>query len=100
MEKRNGFHKELVDFNGEANTYTLTKTIRERRLRVHGDQEAPEAGGSLAPHHPRAAIASYELEMNIVIHSNGGELIAEYSKDKLVITARDTGPESRTSRRR
>ena len=40
----------------------------------------------------RAAIASYELEMNIVVHSNGGELIAEFESDRIVITARDFGP--------
>ena len=40
----------------------------------------------------RAAIASYELEMNMVVHSDGGQLIAEYSSDRLTITARDSGP--------
>ena len=36
----------------------------------------------------RAAIASYELEMNMVVHSDGGQLIAEYSSDRLTIAAR------------
>lgn len=40
----------------------------------------------------RVAVASYELEMNIVVHSNGGEIIAEFESDKVVITARDYGP--------
>jgi CBS domain-containing protein/anti-sigma regulatory factor (Ser/Thr protein kinase) len=40
----------------------------------------------------RAAIASYELEMNIVVHSNGGRIIAEYGPDEVVITSEDTGP--------
>ena len=40
----------------------------------------------------RAAIASYELEMNIVVHSAGGTLLAEYTSDTLTITATDTGP--------
>jgi anti-sigma regulatory factor (Ser/Thr protein kinase) len=40
----------------------------------------------------RAAIASYELEMNIVVHSDGGELLANYTPDKLTITAMDRGP--------
>ena len=40
----------------------------------------------------RAAIASYELEMNIVVHSNGGTITAEYFPDKVVITGEDTGP--------
>ncbi len=40
----------------------------------------------------RAAIASYELEMNIVVHSNGGQLSALFTPQKVVITAQDTGP--------
>ncbi len=40
----------------------------------------------------RAAIASYEMEMNIVVHSNGGQLIATYTPDKVIICAQDRGP--------
>ena len=40
----------------------------------------------------RAAIASYELEMNLVVHSDGGELIAEYTPDSIQITTKDRGP--------
>ena len=40
----------------------------------------------------RVSVAAYELEMNIVVHSNGGEIIAEFEPDKVVITARDFGP--------
>lgn len=40
----------------------------------------------------RAAIASYELEMNIVVHSQGGELSAIFSPNKVIIIAQDTGP--------
>ncbi len=40
----------------------------------------------------RAAIASYELEMNLVVHSDGGTLTAEYTSDTLTITVQDTGP--------
>jgi CBS domain-containing protein/anti-sigma regulatory factor (Ser/Thr protein kinase) len=40
----------------------------------------------------RAAIASYELEMNIVVHSNGGKIIAEYGPSEVVITSKDYGP--------
>ena len=38
------------------------------------------------------AIASYELEINLVIHSMGGELILEIAPDKLELTSLDTGP--------
>lgn len=40
----------------------------------------------------RAAIASYELEMNIVVHSNGGYITAEFGPDEVTITSKDTGP--------
>ncbi|MHB1414916.1 MAG: CBS domain-containing protein [Chloroflexota bacterium] len=41
----------------------------------------------------RAAIAAYEAEMNIIIHSEGGgEMTAELRPDSIVIQARDKGP--------
>ncbi len=41
----------------------------------------------------RAAIATYELEMNIVIHATeGGEIMAEIQPEKIIIRATDTGP--------
>lgn len=40
----------------------------------------------------RAAIASYELEMNIVVHSNGGKITAEYGPEEVVIISEDVGP--------
>jgi len=40
----------------------------------------------------RAAIASYELEMNIVVHSNGGELITIFTPERLTLIAQDKGP--------
>ena len=40
----------------------------------------------------RVAVASYELEINLVVHSNGGALHYSVLPDKVVITASDTGP--------
>ncbi|MBC8452548.1 MAG: CBS domain-containing protein [Spirochaetes bacterium] len=40
----------------------------------------------------KASIASYELEINLAVHSAGGEMIAEFTENKLVITAKDSGP--------
>lgn len=40
----------------------------------------------------RVAIAAYEAEMNIVIHSLGGEIKATVSTDVITIIARDYGP--------
>jgi CBS domain-containing protein/anti-sigma regulatory factor (Ser/Thr protein kinase) len=41
----------------------------------------------------RAAIATYEAEMNIVLHANeGGEIVAEVQPGRLLIRVVDTGP--------
>ncbi|MDR2900793.1 MAG: CBS domain-containing protein [Treponema sp.] len=40
----------------------------------------------------RVAIASYELEINQVVHSLGGTIHCSIQTDKIVITAKDTGP--------
>lgn len=40
----------------------------------------------------RAAIASYEAEMNVVIHSNGGFFNALILPDKIIIRVHDYGP--------
>ncbi|WP_026475926.1 ATP-binding protein [Alkaliphilus transvaalensis] len=40
----------------------------------------------------RVAVATYEAEMNIVIHSDGGEIILLVTPEKVQITALDKGP--------
>lgn len=40
----------------------------------------------------RAAIASYELEMNLVVHTGGGEITATFQEDSITIKATDRGP--------
>ena len=40
----------------------------------------------------KAAVAAYELEINIAIHSEGGILMFEIDDKNIVITARDKGP--------
>lgn len=40
----------------------------------------------------RAAIITYELEMNLVIHGGGGTLTVELSPDLIEISAEDHGP--------
>lgn len=40
----------------------------------------------------RVAVAAYELEMNQVLHSNGGTITFTISGDRLTIVAADTGP--------
>jgi CBS domain-containing protein/anti-sigma regulatory factor (Ser/Thr protein kinase) len=40
----------------------------------------------------RVAIASYELEINQVVHSNGGTISCSIQPDKVIVIASDTGP--------
>lgn len=40
----------------------------------------------------RVAIATYEAEMNIVIHSYGGRIIVAISSNEIEVIAHDTGP--------
>jgi len=40
----------------------------------------------------RAAIASYELEINLVVHANGGKITAAFEQELITITAKDIGP--------
>ena len=38
------------------------------------------------------SIAAYEAELNLVIHSNGGELVLEVTPSQLRLTSQDIGP--------
>ncbi len=40
----------------------------------------------------RVAVASYEVELNLVIHSLGGELILDVDADGVQLVSRDRGP--------
>jgi len=40
----------------------------------------------------RVAVAAYELEINICIHSHGGVLVLQITDDAVLITAKDRGP--------
>lgn len=40
----------------------------------------------------RVAVASYEAELNLIIHSKGGKLMLEISPSKVVLVSDDVGP--------
>lgn len=40
----------------------------------------------------RIAIASYEAELNIIIHSYGGQMTLSVSRDRIALVAKDMGP--------
>ena len=40
----------------------------------------------------RVAVASYEAELNLIIHSHGGQLMLEMTPNSIVLTSADVGP--------
>ncbi len=40
----------------------------------------------------RVAVASYEAELNLIIHSNGGNLIMEMTPEEVLLISKDVGP--------
>lgn len=40
----------------------------------------------------RIAVASYEAELNLIIHSEGGRLMLEMTPDAILLTSADVGP--------
>ena len=40
----------------------------------------------------RAAVATYEAEMNLVIHSSGGKVVLRVDSERIVVEACDSGP--------
>jgi len=40
----------------------------------------------------RIAVASYEVELNLIIHSHGGTLTLDMTPDQIVLTSADVGP--------
>ena len=40
----------------------------------------------------RIAVASYEAELNLIIHSHGGKLMLEMTPDSIILISQDVGP--------
>jgi len=40
----------------------------------------------------RIAVASYEAELNLIIHSHGGQLTLEMTPDSIILVSKDVGP--------
>lgn len=92
LEKRNRKVEGTI-LSHEMLTYYIMKNDFENAGHASTEIKKRLKSAQVAPQTiRRAAIASYELEMNLVVHSEGGQLTAEYDADSLTITARDTGP--------
>jgi CBS domain-containing protein len=93
LEKRTSSSSLSDEMNGEIHTYSIMKNDFENAGYASTEIKKRLKKAGILPHIiRRAAIASYELEMNLVVHSDGGELIAEYTPQSVQITARDSGP--------
>ncbi len=93
LEKRTRTTSLSEEMSGEIHTYSILKHDFENAGYASTEIKKRLKSAGIAPHIiRRSAIASYELEMNLVVHSDGGELIAEYSPQTIQITARDSGP--------
>lgn len=79
-----------------------TGLILRYRVKAHDFSRGGEASAKIKRAlerlgaHPRivrrVAVAAYEAEMNLVIHSHGGEIIAEICPERIEVTAVDGGP--------
>ena len=93
LEKRTRTSSLSSEMSGEIHTYSIMKNDFENAGYASTEiKKRLKSAGIIPQIIRRAAIASYELEMNLVVHSDGGEVIAEYSPQTLQITARDSGP--------
>lgn len=85
------------DIESDQTALLLRYSIKPRDF-VHGGEASSKIKRALERlgAHPRivrrVAIASYEAETNIMIHTNGGELIAEVRPERMRVTAIDNGP--------
>lgn len=78
-EYHNEFFIKRLDFeNAGRASYAIKKVLKDRGL-------PPDVVR-------RASVAAYELEINIVVHSNGGKLTFHLTPDTLTIRAIDEGP--------
>jgi CBS domain-containing protein/anti-sigma regulatory factor (Ser/Thr protein kinase) len=85
------------DIESDDTGLVLRYAVKSHDL-VHGGEAASKIKRALERlgAHPRVvrrvAVGVYETETNIIIHTVGGEIIAEVRPDRLRITAVDNGP--------
>jgi CBS domain-containing protein/anti-sigma regulatory factor (Ser/Thr protein kinase) len=95
LEKANALNisRDSTQIEGEVKSHTIIKLDFEK-AGYASTQVKKKLKKANIPNNiiRRAAIASYELEINIVVHSNGGELITIFTPEKLTLIAQDKGP--------
>jgi len=87
----------FTDINSNGSTLILKYRIKGGEFKKAGEQTSKLRKnllrlGFLPETIRRVAISAFEAEMNIVIYTTQGELIAEIHPDKIIINAIDSGP--------
>jgi len=96
-DRRFQYHHMFEDIVSDQTTLTLRYQVRQHDFDTGGEassklKRALERLGAHPQTVRRVAVASYEAEINIMIHSDGGELTAELCPDRIIVVARDDGP--------
>ncbi|NLX36969.1 MAG: CBS domain-containing protein [Chloroflexi bacterium] len=96
-ERRYQYQHMFEDIESDQTTLTLRYQVRQHDFDTGGEasskiKRALERLGAHPQTVRRVAVATYEAEINIMIHSVGGELIAELSPGRIVVVAQDAGP--------
>jgi CBS domain-containing protein/anti-sigma regulatory factor (Ser/Thr protein kinase) len=95
--RRHQYRHIFEDIESDETALILRYAVKKHDF-VHGGQASGKIKRALERlgAHPqimrRIAVATYEAEVNIMIHSYGGEIIAEARPDQMTVTAQDTGP--------
>jgi CBS domain-containing protein/anti-sigma regulatory factor (Ser/Thr protein kinase) len=96
-DRRYQYQHMFEDIVSDQTTLTLRYQVRQHDFDTGGEassklKRALERLGAHPQTVRRVAVATYEAEINMMIHSVGGELTAELSPDRIVVVARDDGP--------
>jgi len=96
-DRRYQYQHMFEDIVSDQTTLILRYQVRQHDFDTGGEassklKRALERLGAHPQTVRRVAVATYEAEINMMIHSVGGELTAELSPDRIVVVARDDGP--------
>ena len=96
-ERRYQYQRMFEDIESDQTTLILRYQVRQHDFDTGGEasskiKRALERLGA----HPRVvrrvAVATYEAETNVIIHSHGGEILSEIRPDRMKLTVLDRGP--------
>jgi len=96
-ERRYQYQHMFEDIESDQTMLTLHYQVRQHDFDTGGEasskiKRALERLGAHPQMVRRVAVATYEAEVNIMIHSVGGELTAELSPGRITVVAQDAGP--------